>query len=262
MIRAYGAITDVEKSVDSQVNQLFKSVAKVPQHTYSAIKVGIDKASFVNEITKEFDDQIEIYKFDNHRSLSVEIMVKPNPQDATEAAKLLNKQYGGLGDDEDDNEDSYFNEYGSPVHIIRIYEVELQICRRPIPPQDMVDEYLKERKRRDSYDSEEEREGRKSGKLPTYDIDQIDPTLLDWISLGWKKIKSQKFHKNRYDEEQEKIRKNIDIQFSEDWWKEQRVKLLSKVNLNEWPLRHQTGIRYIVFLSVFVVQSIGCLYVT
>ena len=37
MIRAYGAITDVEKSVDSQVNQLFKSVAKVPQHTFSAI---------------------------------------------------------------------------------------------------------------------------------------------------------------------------------------------------------------------------------
>merc|ERR1712032_1342540 len=55
MIRGYGAITDVEQSVDSQLNHLFKSVAKVPQHRISAIDVVIDNASFVNEITKQFD---------------------------------------------------------------------------------------------------------------------------------------------------------------------------------------------------------------
>merc|ERR1712228_848305 len=113
MIRQYGAITDVEKSVDSQLNQLFKSVAKVPQHTISAIDAIIDKASFVNEITKEFDVETELYKFDNHRSLSVEVTVRPNPENAVLAAKELNKEYG-KGRDEEDAAD-YYDEFGSPV---------------------------------------------------------------------------------------------------------------------------------------------------
>eukprot|EP01084_Bolivina_argentea_P094270 169465_1 len=130
MIRKYGIISDVEKSVDSQVNQLFKSVAKIPQHSLSSINVIIDKAYFVNEITKEFDDQTEIYQFDNHRSLSVEVTVKPNPENSVKAAQIINKQYKS----DNDNHDVYFNNSNkkSPVVIYRIFEVELQICRQPI----------------------------------------------------------------------------------------------------------------------------------
>eukprot|EP01084_Bolivina_argentea_P100294 180116_1 len=176
---------------------------------------------------------MEIYKFDNHRSLHVELTVRPNPDDALQAAKRMNELYA-FSEDEDDVD--YYDEYGSPVHIVRIFEVELQICRQPIPPQAAIKAYMEERKRRDSYDSTDAQVTDSK-----YNLNVIDPTLMDWISLGWEKIKSQRFHKDRYDDEQDKIKKTIDIEFSEDWWKEQRVKLLSKVNLNEWPLRHESG---------------------
>lgn len=240
-IGGYGGMVDVEKAVNHRL-------AQWPQHSESGMDLVVEKAHFVNEITQRFEERSEVFKFESARKMVMEVSVRRNPERVIEVAKRFHTHRRGDSDDDDDDDDD--NDCGnelmhdsrlkadSVVVIERALEMELQIARRPVPQREAVKKRMAARKRCDSFDSEEENE-------EAIALSTVDTTLLDWISLGWKRIKCHRLDANYDLEDAEVIRESIDIAVSEEWWKSHRDRLMTAVDLNDdegrWLSRHATA---------------------